>query len=79
MTAARLRNRERCAGPMWRPSERWRLGWDGWFESTSLQRKVLNELVPATATSVGTGGRRIRRNRLSAHEPAARVALIPAW
>src|SRR5271167_222387 len=26
---ARLRNRERCAGPMWRASERWRSGWDG--------------------------------------------------
>src|ERR1700719_1599734 len=43
MTAARLRNRERCAGPMWRPSERWRSGWDGEFESPLLQRRVLCE------------------------------------
>src|SRR5438270_5432823 len=40
---ARLRNRERCAGPLWRPSERWRSGWDGEFESPSLQRRVSNE------------------------------------
>jgi hypothetical protein len=32
---------ERCAGPMWRPSERWRSGgWDGEFESPLLQRRV---------------------------------------
>jgi hypothetical protein len=43
MTAARLRNRERCAGPMWCPSERWRSGWDGEFESPLLQRGVSNE------------------------------------
>ena len=35
---------ERCAGPMWRPSERWRSGgWDGEFESPLLQRRVLCE------------------------------------
>src|SRR5205814_3807453 len=31
---------KRCAGPMWRPSERWRSGWDGEFESPLLQRGV---------------------------------------
>src|SRR5580692_3727765 len=46
MTAARLRNRERCAGPMWRPSERWRSGWDGEFESPLLQRRVNKLSVP---------------------------------
>src|ERR1700730_5074953 len=43
ITAARLRNRERCAGPMWRPSERWRSGWDGEFESSLLHRRVMCE------------------------------------
>jgi hypothetical protein len=43
MTAARLRNRERCAGPMWHPSERWRSGWDGEFESPLLLRGVTCE------------------------------------
>src|SRR5271155_4465261 len=37
---ARLRNREQCAGPMWHPSERWRSGWDGEFESPLLQQPV---------------------------------------
>jgi hypothetical protein len=46
MTAARLRNRERCAGPMWRPSERWRSGWDGEFESPLLQRGVCLSSAP---------------------------------
>jgi hypothetical protein len=40
---ARLRNRERCAGPLWRPSERWRSGWDGEFESPLLQHGVKRE------------------------------------
>jgi hypothetical protein len=29
-----------CAGPMWRPSERWRSRWDGEFESPLLQQAV---------------------------------------
>jgi hypothetical protein len=50
MTAARLRNRERCAGPMWRPSERLRSGWDGEFESPLLQRRVRETSVPQRRT-----------------------------
>src|SRR5437588_7532433 len=38
---------KRCAGPMWRPSERWRSGWDGEFESPLLQQTVC--LSPASA------------------------------
>jgi len=30
-------------GPMWRPLERWRSGWDGEFESPLLQRRVCCE------------------------------------
>jgi hypothetical protein len=37
---ARLRNWKRYAGPMWRPLERRRSGWDGEFESPLLQRPV---------------------------------------
>jgi hypothetical protein len=31
---------------MWRPSERWRSGWDGEFESPLLQRGVCEPSVP---------------------------------
>jgi hypothetical protein len=63
MTTARLRNRERCAGPMWRPSERWRSGWDGEFESPLLQRGVRCELDPtASATYLLRATRPHRRS-----------------
>jgi hypothetical protein len=42
---ARLRNWERCEGPIWRPSERWRSWWDGEFESPLLQRRVTSEPI----------------------------------
>jgi hypothetical protein len=29
---------------MWRPSERWRSGWDGEFESPLLQRRVVQTI-----------------------------------
>jgi hypothetical protein len=53
---ARLPNRERYAGPMWRPSEGWLSGWDGEFESPLLQRRVTCEpeiLSLAAWTMVG--------------------------
>ena len=31
---------------MWRPSERWRSGWDGEFEAPLLQRRVCQPSVP---------------------------------
>jgi hypothetical protein len=60
---ARLRNRERCAGPCGRPSERWRSGWDGEFESPLLLRRVLCASICDNSLELaGSIAKRLQRN-----------------